>query len=138
MSYSEKVGAYCLYRIADTMMCEAAFTEYFSYPVVYEETLFVTPSEEFDFLVDWYERLAAVARSINQRQDDGRSGCSERKFAEVKDFFDKSQVQIDKLNSDRNKYSLYLSSRMKQILEMHNSGKWAKVEKIEAYRSCFL
>ena len=104
-----------------------------------ENILAALSRNDLDILADWYERASAAARSINQRQDDGRGGCNGAKMAELREFFlSNREEKIEGLVSSGCKYAAYLNERTQQILQMERSKEWAKVEKIDCLRGKYL
>jgi hypothetical protein len=98
----------------------------------------VCEGEDLDFLADWYEKLTAVVRSINQRQKDGRGGCNQQKLEVLIKFHTSSCQRFEKLVTAHNKYAAYLNDRTREVLHMCNSGKWKHIDKVDALRSQYL
>ncbi len=103
-----------------------------------EGDIVVVSRNDMDFLADWYERAAAAARSINQRQEDGRGGCNGAKAVALREFFLPNREKIEGLVSSGCKYAVYLNERTQQILQMEKSKEWAKVEKVDCLRGKYL
>ena len=89
---------------------------------------------DHDMLLDWYEALATVTRSINQRQNDKRGGCSESKLAKLKDFYFGNRGNVERLIGEGVKYAAYLEERTQQVFRMAESGMWSVLPKLDNMR----
>ncbi len=102
------------------------------------QKLLVCHSEEMDLLADWYEKLVDAVRSVNQRQKDGRGGCNEQKVDAVINLYDSNTALVERIVYSGNKYVTHLMERTRQLRFMRYSGKWSKIEKVEAMYSRYL
>lgn len=93
---------------------------------------------ELDFFADWYDVTSALARSINQRQKDGRGGCNAAKKDEFLRFVGDHEADIRKLISMGRRYASYLNERSQQIVRMCNMGSYCALDKIDAFCSKYL
>lgn len=98
----------------------------------------VVSTAELDFFADWYDVASAVARSINQRQKDGRGGCNEAKKDEFLRFVGDHEADIRKLISMGRRYASYLNERSQRIVRMCNMGSYCALDKIDAFCSKYL
>ena len=98
----------------------------------------VVQTAELNFFADWYDVASAVARSINQRQKDGRGGCSAAKKDEFLRFVCDHAADISKLMGVGRRYASYLNERSQQIVRMCNTGNYFPIDKIDAFCSKYL
>ena len=107
-------------------------------PYAGESRIVAMTASELDFFADWYDVISAVARSINQRQKDGRGGCNEAKKDEFLRFVGDHEDGIRKLISMGRRYASYLNERSQQIVRMSKLGSYFVLDKIDAFSSKYL
>ena len=98
----------------------------------------VVSTAELDFFADWYDVASAVARSINQRQKDGRGGCNEAKADALRNFMCDHAIEIEKLYASGSRYARYLKDRADQLMRMIICNNFFSVDKIDAFCSKYL
>ena len=94
----------------------------------------VSDGTAYDMMLDWYELLATVARSVNQRQDDGRGGCNKKKLSELREFRNAHSADVERLIAGGIRYCAYLEEWTQRVFHMESAGNWSTLPKIDAMR----
>lgn len=107
-------------------------------PVAGDSRLVALTAAELDFFAEWHDVVSAVARSVNQRQKDGRGGCNAAKKDALLRFVNEHAADIERLVLAGKRYAAYLHERTEQIVCMFERNTFGTVEKIKALTSEYL
>lgn len=107
-------------------------------PVAGDLRFVALTAAELDFFAEWYDVVSAIARSINQRKNDGRGGCNTAKKEALLHFMGEHAEEVDCLVGTGKRYAVYLYEHTKQIMRMIDLNAFETVEKISMLTSEYL